>query len=128
MKRRLSICVVGFALAAVAGGLGGCASLELKTEHAIAWVRDALQTTVDAPLERVARASVEAVRDLKFTDEAAKTDAISGVITAKTAKDEKVTITLTGINYQQTVVDIRVGLISDKAVATEILKRINKNL
>jgi len=116
------------ALSVAALGLGGCATLEQKAEHAIAWVRDALQTQLDVPLERATRASVEAMRDMKFTEVTVKSDVLTGIVTAKTAKDEKVTVELTSISEGQTVVDIRVGLITDKAVALKILERIKKNL
>jgi hypothetical protein len=115
-------------LAAAALGLGGCASVDRAAQHTVAWVRDALQTQLDYPIDRVARASVEALRDMKFADVTAKTDVIYGVVTAKTARDEKVSVELTSISDGRTVVDIRIGVISDKAVATKILDHIKKNL
>ena len=107
---------------------GACTHVREATNDAVAWVRDALQTTVDAPLDRTVRATTNALKNLQFASIATKADAISGVVTAKTARDEKIEITITSVTPTQTRLDIRVGAFGDKPVSQRILSEILKEL
>ena len=115
-------------LAASALMFGACTHVREATNDAVAWVRDALQTTVDAPLDRTVRATTNALKNLQFASIATKADAISGVVTAKTARDEKIEITITSVTPTQTRLDIRVGAFGDKPVSQRILSEILKEL
>ncbi len=123
MKRPLLVLLAASALA-----FGACAHVRQATDNAVAWVRDALQTTVDAPLERAVKATSKALKNLQFSEIATRADAISGIVTAKTARNEKIEITLTSITPVQTRLDIRVGAFGDKPVSQRILGEINKEL
>ena len=125
MKLRLLPTVL---LAASALALGACAHVREATNDAVAWVRDALQTTVDAPLDRTVKATTNALKNLQFASVATKADAISGVVTAKTAREEKIEITITSVTPVQTRLDIRVGAFGDKPVSQRILSEILKEL
>lgn len=114
--------------AAVLLGSAGCAHVKTATEDAVAWVRDALQTNLEAPLPKVVAAATEALRELQFAGVAAKSDAFSGEVTGKTAKDEQVTVRLTALNERQTRIDIRVGAFGDKVVSQRILDETRKGL
>lgn len=107
---------------------GACTHVREATSDAVAWVRDALQTTVDAPLDRTVKATTKALKNLQFAGVATKADAISGVVTAKTARDEKIEITITSVTPTQTRLDIRVGAFGDKPVSQRILSEILKEL
>lgn len=120
--------VLGAALLAAGAAFSGCTSVRTTTDDAIAWVRGALQTNLDASLEKTARASGAAMKDLKFTSIVSKQDALSGRVTARTAKDEEVEVLLTPLGAKQTRVDVRVGLISDQTAAMEVLSAIRKRL
>ena len=115
-------------LAASALMFGACTHVREATNDAVAWVRDALQTTVDAPLDRTVRATTNALKNLQFASIATKADAISGVVTAKTARDEKIEITITSVTPTQTRLDIRVGSFGDKPVSQRILSEILNEL
>ena len=107
---------------------GACTHVREATSDAVAWVRDALQTTVDAPLDRTVKATTKALKNLQFAGVATRADALSGVVTAKTARDEKIEITITSITPVQTRLDIRVGAFGDKPVSQRILSEILKEL
>jgi uncharacterized protein YbjQ (UPF0145 family) len=125
MKSRFLTLVL---LAASALAFGACTHVREATNNAIAWVRDALQTTVDAPLDRTVKSTTQALKNLQFAGVATKADAISGVVTAKTARDEKIEITISSVTPVQTRLDIRVGALGDKPVSQRILSEILKEL
>ena len=125
MKLRLLPTVL---LAAAALALGACAHVREATNDAVAWVRDALQTTVDAPLDRTVKATTKALQNLQFAGIATKTDALSGIVTATTARDEKVEVTITSVTPVQTRLDIRVGAFGDRPVSQRILSEIVQEL
>jgi len=117
------------ALLATSGrAFGACTHVREATSDAVAGVRDALQTTVDAPLDRTVKATTNALKNLQFAGVATKADAISGVVTAMTARDEKIEITISSITPVQTRLDIRVGAFGDKPVSQRILSEILKEL
>lgn len=115
-------------LVAAVSFLGACAHVREATNDAVAWVRDALQTTVDAPLDRTVKATGRALRTLQFAAVTTKADALSGVVTAQTARDEKIEITITSVTPVQTRLDIRVGTFGDRPVSQRILTEIQKEL
>ena len=125
MKVRLPIWVL---LAASALVFGACTHVREATSDAVAWVRDALQTTVDAPLDRTVKATTKALNNLQFAEVVTKADALSGIVTAKTARDEKIEITITSVTPIQTRLDIRVGAFGDKPVSQRILSEILQEL
>ena len=105
-----------------------CTSVRTATEDAVAWVRGALQTNLNHPLERSTKAATAAMKDLKFVSIAARQDALTGLVTARTAKDELVEITLTALGPKATRIDIRVGTFNDKTAAYQVLSAINRRL
>ena len=125
MKTRILPLVL---LSASVLAFGACTHVREATSDAVAWVRDALQTTVDAPLDRTVKATTNALKNLQFAGVATKADAISGVVTAKTARDEKIEITISSVTPVQTRLDIRVGAFGDKPVSQRILSEILKEL
>ena len=125
MKSR---CLTLLLLATSVLTFSACTHVREATSNAVAWVRDALQTTVDAPLDRTVKATTKALKNLQFDSVATKADAISGVVTAKTARDEKIEITITSVTPVQTRLDIRVGAFGDKPVSQRILSEILKEL
>lgn len=119
-----------FALCAICGLLlaGGCAHVREATSDAVAWVRGALQTTVDYSIEDTVAATSKALKKLQFAEIASRADALAGVVTAKTALGEKIEITLTSLTPAATRVDIRVGTFGDEAVSQRILTEIRTQL
>lgn len=112
----------------VLAGATGCTSVKNTAEDAVAWVRGALQTNLDASLERTTRATVAAMKDLKFDSISSRQDALSGQVTARTAKDERIEIALTPLGPKQTRIDIRIGTFTDETPAREVLTAIRARL
>ena len=125
MKQRLLSLLL---LTGLAFTLGACTHVREATSDAVAWVRDALQTTVDAPLERTVKATTSALKALQFSAVTTRADAIYGIVTAKTARDETIEITITSVTPVQTRLDIRVGAFGDKPVSQRILSEIQQHL
>lgn len=117
-------------LALVAGifAFGACTHVREATDDAVAWVRHALQTTVDAPLDRTVKATTRALKNLQFAQVATKSDALSGIVTATTARDEKIEVTLSPLSPGQTRLDIRVGAFGDRPASQRILGEILQEL
>jgi hypothetical protein len=115
-------------LAASVLAFGACTHVREATSDAVAWVRDALQTTVDAPLDRTVKATTKALKNLQFAAVVTKADALSGIVSAKTARDEKIEVTITSVTAVQTRLDIRVGAFGDKPVSQRILSEILQQL
>lgn len=105
-------------LAVVAGAAGGT----------VAYVKGALQVNLDGTIEQVDKASIDAVKELKFVLVSNRVDAISGEVVARTAKDVKVQILLKKLTEKTTQVDIRIGTFGDRVVSQQILDEIRKNL
>jgi hypothetical protein len=124
MKRILHLIALAFA----AFSFGACTHVREASHDAVAWVRGALKTSVDAPLERTVKATTKALHSLKFSGVATRDDALSGVVTATTAQEDKIEVTLTRISNVQTHVDIRVGTFGGNAVSLRILSEIQQEL
>lgn len=102
----------------VAGAAGGT----------VAYVKGALQVSLDGPIDDVADASAKAVKDLKFILVSKRIDAVSGEVLARTAKDVKVQIILKKQTEKTTQVDIRIGTFGDRMLSQQVLDEIRKNL
>lgn len=87
-----------------------------------------LLTEVDAPLVATVKASEGALSDLDFYDVRVRSDALNGVLTAKTATDSQIRITLDKYTTDTTRIGIRVGTLGDERISHEILSRIKRNL
>jgi hypothetical protein len=94
----------------------------------VAYVRGALQATLDQPVEQVGAAATRAVEQLKFALVSSKVDAVSGEIIARTALDVKVAVALKRVSDRSTSVDIRVGVFGDQAISQQVLEQIKRNL
>lgn len=125
LRRAAALAALGLAMLAA---FPACTSVKHTSEDVIAWVRGALQTNLDASLERTQRAAVSALKALRFDSIASRSDALSGRITAITAKNEQVEIELTPLGPKQTRIDIRIGTFTDETPAREILTAIRDRL
>jgi hypothetical protein len=94
----------------------------------VAYVRGALQSVLDAPIDRSGEAATQAVKDLKFSVISSKVDAVSGEIVARTSQDTKIEIQLKKLTGNSTSVDIRVGVFGDEAISLQVLEQIKRNL
>ena len=94
----------------------------------VAWVRGALEVTVDKPIDKVGSASTDAVRGMKFALVSSNVDAVTGEIIARTSQDTKVEIKLKKVTDGSTEISIRVGIFGDQAVSQQIYEEIKKRL
>ncbi len=95
---------------------------------AVAYVRGDLDTTLDAGLHRTVQASRSAIQQLAFAQVSEKSDALNGVIIARTAEDKKIEIKLERTGDNLTKIKIRVGVFGDEALSMALLDKIKANL
>lgn len=113
-----TVAVTSGCFAVVAAGAAG---------GAVAWVRGAVIATLDSDLDRVYRASQQAVADLQFAKLTERKSGIDAEIMSRTALDKKVVITLERVG-NATKVTIRVDLLGDQQLSLSILDRIKAHL
>ncbi|MBC6953299.1 MAG: DUF3568 family protein [Leptolyngbya sp. PLA2] len=111
-------CTVALVAGAAAAGIAGT----------YVYTEGRLESVEDAPLAEVHAAALKAVDDLGFTLVRESQDAFNSIVTAKRADNSDVNIALEKKSDKTTSVRIRVGIVGDEAVSTEILTRIRANL
>jgi hypothetical protein len=95
---------------------------------AVAWVRGELDASLSHPLDAVDQAANRAGEQLKFAKISESADALSRIITLRTAEDKRIEIRLTRTTDTVTRVRIRVGTFGDEAVSRLLLDKIQANL
>lgn len=115
-------------LAVLASISAGCVAARNAAEDTVSTIRGATEVVLDKPIERVGRAAETAVRDMKFSAIDSRIDAVSGIVTAKTAQDTKIEIRVNKVSDNTTHVMILVGTFGDEALSREILSQIKKRL
>ncbi|HTI72564.1 MAG TPA: DUF3568 family protein [Candidatus Limnocylindria bacterium] len=117
-----------------AGFTSGCAALVVggaaagAGAGAVAYVTGELKSMAGASLERTYNASRAAIKDLRFIEVHANSDALDGSIEARTVDDKKVMIHVKRISDTATDLSIRVGTFGDETLSRQILDQIQKNL
>lgn len=123
-------------LATAAAALGvlslttGCVAIAAAgaAGTAVAWIRGALETNLDRDLDRVYRATQQAMRDLEFAVISEGKTSIDAQVVARTALDKKIEIQLKQAGSGTTHLSIRVGLLGDQQLSLAILDRIKERL
>jgi hypothetical protein len=107
----------------------GCVSVNgNKTAGKYAYLKGTLESTMEGDLDKLYRASNDAVKDLQFAKISDNKDALLGVIVARNAADKKVEITLDKVSDTLTKVRIKVGTLGDETLSLAILDKIKANL
>jgi hypothetical protein len=107
----------------------GCIAVAAGAAGAgVAWVRGALEVTVDASLDRTYAAAQSAVRSLEFAPISEKKSGVDASVLARTALDKRVEIVLKRTGDKSTHVSIRVGVFGDEALSVSILERLKREL
>lgn len=114
-------CSSGCILAAAAVGAGAVAG-------GVLYVKGELQADVAATPPRVTDAAKRALTDLSLLNVSATGTGIDGLVTARTAADKRVEITVRRKTDSLTAVGIRVGIFGDEDLSRTILQRIEGNL
>ena len=94
----------------------------------VAWVRGALETTLEADLDKAYRATQAAVRELEFAVVSERKSGVDASILARTARDKRVEVVLERAGDKNTRVSIRVGVFGDESLALAVLDRIKAEL
>lgn len=109
----------GCVAVAAAGAAGGT----------VAYLRGDLETAFHAPIEKVQRAISQALQnDLQLHMISTNQDALSGKYVARTAKDERIVITLSSRSPELTEMTIRVGIFGNEDLSRRILTAIEERL
>ncbi len=109
----------GCVAVAAAGAAGGT----------VAYLRGDLETAFHAPIEKVQQATAQALQsDLKLHMISTNQDALSGKYVARTAKDERIVITLSSRSPELTEMTIRVGIFGNEDLSRRVLNAIEERL
>lgn len=124
-KKLLFIIMLGISLLTSNGCalllFGGGAAAGVGT---VAYVKGELETTVEIPFERAWSAAREAMEELEFIITKAEKDALSGMIVARGADDQKIVVHLEKPSEDLTEIRIRVGAFGDQTRSQLILDKI----
>lgn len=124
MKRPLLLALMFCAVSLL---LTGCAALLVGAAAGaggVAYVQGELKVTESVSLAVAQRAAEKALTDLKLGIQKRQADGLSGVLEARTAGDQKVTVKTKRIADKSTEIGIRVGVLGDEAKSRQILNRI----
>lgn len=108
----------------------GCAALLVGAAAGaggVAYSQGELKNTESVALATAHRAAERAVKDLKFVVIKSQLDGLGGLIEARSASDQKISIKTKQISTKATEVRIRVGLLGDEAASRQILSRMQAN-
>ena len=83
---------------------------------------------LDNDIKSAIKASSLAIDQIGFDEKQSSVDAMDGVITAKTARGEKVTIRIRRVTDNSSKLKIRIGKMGDAARSIKVLEQIQKNL
>lgn len=108
---------------------GGCSATYKEPGPAGArYTAFALKAVRPEPIETVYTASLVALRRLEILPVEKTRDGLSGLITAYTADNKKITISLDRMPEQTTRITIKVGTLGDRAKSQIIFNKISENL
>lgn len=117
------------ATAIAAAGWSGCVvAAAAAAAGAVAYVKADLNATLGENVPTVARATKQAITDLRFFELANKQDAVTAEFVVRNAKDERITIKLTKSGERLTKIKIHVGILGNEELSRAILDEIEKNL
>lgn len=116
--------------AAPLAGLSGCLAVAAGAAGAgtVAYIRGELDAPISRSLDDVDRAANRAADQLHFAKINEGSDALSRVITLRTAEDKKIEVRLSRTTDTLTRVRIRVGVFGDEALSRLLLDKIQANL
>ena len=125
--------VVGLAALALASCslLAGCGAIVVGAAAgagAVAYIRGELEATEEAPIGAVVKATQAAIDDLELRLTSTEADAVSGKITAETARGTDIGISLKRVNDNVTRIHIRVGVFGDEDLSRLIHEKIRARL
>jgi hypothetical protein len=122
--------VVAAVMLALLPVMSGCVAVAAASAAGagVAWIRGALETTLERDLDRSYRAAQNALRQLEFAVVSERKSGVDAALVARTALDKKVEVVLKQVSTNTTHVSIRVGVFGDEELSLAILDRIKVGL
>jgi hypothetical protein len=129
MKTIWKSCLVSGGIALLAS-LSGCVAVMAGAAGAgtVAWVQGGLDAALDASFDKAEQAANRAITQLGFAKISEKQDALTAILTVRTAEDKKVEIKIVRVGDTTSRAMIRVGLFGDEALSLAILDKIKSGL
>lgn len=93
-----------------------------------AWYRGSFEGTLDGTTKQCAAAAKEALEDLDMKLIKVEVTEIDGRVTARSALDKEVVITIERYNPELSTVGIRIGTFGDEALSQNIFEKMKNNL
>jgi hypothetical protein len=87
-----------------------------------------LVSLVDATPDQVATAAERALTDMKLMGVTSKATQLDGLVEARTAQNDEVTIRINSVGENVSEIRIRVGNLGDTGISQTILAKIKANL
>jgi hypothetical protein len=112
----------------VGAGCGALVAGAAAGAGAVAYIRGELEATEEAPMDKVVAAAKGAVDDLQFRLISSDADAVSGKITAETARGTDIGIALERESDNVTKIRIRVGVFGDEDLSRLIHEKMKARL
>jgi hypothetical protein len=130
MLRTVSRLIATFILGLLLTTQTGCliAAAAAGTGATVAYVRGDLEATLDADPKQVAEASERALKGMDVAVLSRETSSLDSKVTARTARDAKITIVAKAETSKVSHVSIRVGTFGDSAMQASILEKIQMEL
>ena len=129
MNARRLFCIVFFF--SLFGVFAGCRTVPLDKSGSMkaTYVAGRFNMVVNANAARATRAVTQSFSELgMFLVKSEQKNFFSAELAARTAKDEKVRVSINEINSRQTEIGIRVDLAGDQALSRKLYERIEANL
>lgn len=104
----------------LAGGAGGAAG--------VAWTKGKLQEELKAPLSKVHKATISALKELELPIKEDRKDALTAEIRSQFADGKDVWIDIRSLAEASTRITIRVGLFGDESRSRRVLNAIRHYL
>ena len=92
------------------------------------YVMGKLEDEVNAPVPKVQRAAVAALKSLELPVDKQRGDKLAAELESETADQKKIWISITSLTSSRSKIVIRVGLLGDEARSRQILQAIHTRL
>lgn len=92
------------------------------------YVMGKLEDEINAPVSKVQRAAVAALKSLELPVDKQRGDKLAAELESETADQKKVWISITSLTSSRSKIVIRVGLLGDEARSRQILQAIHMRL
>ena len=128
MRNLGKIAILAMSLGALAGQ-SGCVLVAAGAGAAgAAYVMGELEATLPGTPQAVVQASEAVLKDMEMREITSSATGVDGKVTAKTALDKKLEVTVKRHDDKTSKISIRVGAFGDQQMSRDILERIKARL